>query len=731
MSTLLSLYGDIWSIVLEYISSDDLGRLALSTPSLSTILWRTASKLDIDWKQGWLNLNGCLRAASRYHSLSHFSTKAFSPLIYVKGPFNARLLPSNLCSLELSFAYCLQAILISTNLDTITPNLQHLKLTGVSQARFVLGTARFPSKLLSLFLSCNGDGDLPTLRIEKGDIKILPKTLKSLELRGCIATENAMESSDFAPGLTSLTIEGGYQCLIILENLPRTIEKLRLELHKVRTASAAYGEPLRFPWRAYFPKLVDLYIHPPMAVDCSQHLMDPQSLRGASDFDPIFERIDLESASTSTISASEDHAEAEIGYLKLRIESRPEWGSRDVLPDNAKFQHFVPRLTSLRDLALCNMPVSSLSSLKNLTTLDLSDMEVPMSNLLPPNLTSLSIQVCRLSLLPPSLLSLKCYTINDDLGTHEGVPIPLPTPKLINFTTTGTVNFTESLAHRLPTTIESLHIAFPIHRESVAMNRDLTPNGPPEGTECDKAWRAMAKRFVRLKRLSLDESLGFPSMRLEPIASPQFEYLELINTGMKDAVVPWLSTLLDDRNTEGRPPVFPPSLKTLKLVFYPQRVPLCIIPMLPRSLTHFETRHMEMMNLLPNFPFNPRLTTSQMLEHLPPKLKTFIWKSNGDSGDEVVYMSPSSLQYWPRSLEIVDLCNAFVIAEPDSYISDFDAHNREVANLLPPTLSFLRYGIYVPFSACHKVYLALPANKNLMNATRAELNEELCESDGT
>lgn len=727
MSTLLSLYSDIWSVVVQYISSDELGRLTLLTPSLSQVLWRTSKNLDVDWKQGWLNLDGCLNAASRYSNLSHLSIKAFSPLIFATGPFEAQILPSNLCSLDLRFAYCLQAFLTHLNLNTITPNLQHLKLTGISPSPFLLGTAQFPPKLRSLSLSCNDDGRTSKLHIRKGDIKVLPQTLHSLELRGCVAMEDAMKSADFSPGLTSLILEGGFQCLILLENLPRTLEKLHLEIYKVRTISSRHGEPLRFPWRAFFPKLVDLYFMPPLTIDCFQHIADPRSLREVPELAPLFERIALDPASSPSISASEDESEDALNYERLNIQSRAMWGVLTAPAEDAKLQHFLPRLTSLEGLVLSNVAVSDLSSLKRLTTLRLYESTLSTSNALPPTLTELVVDRCKLSLLPASLLALECVLLIDDLTTPDGISLPILPSNLTKLTLSETP-LTEALVSKFPTTIESLEVGFPGNFEenvSVVITRDLTPGGWPDGTECDRVWRAMAKRFVRLRRLVISESVGCPSMRLEPIASTQLEYLKILSTGKSYAVVPWLSTLLDDRNTDGRPRVLPPSLKTLKLVFYALKLPLSIIPMLPRSLTYFATRHMETSDLLPNFPFNPRLTTTQMLEHLPPNLKKLIWKSAGDASDTQVTMASSSLQYWPRSLEIVDLCHSFVIEIPGVSNSDINAHCRELARLLPPKLSFLRYCLSGPSNICHREYLALPANKNVMNLKMLENNDLL------
>lgn len=706
-TNLTSLYRDIWSNILPRISGDDLGRLTLLTPSLSAILWRSASDLHIDWKRGWVDLERCLNGASRYESLSSLRVIATTrELTLAKRLFDPQKLPSSLLSLQLCFSASLHLFLLAPpNLATLTPNLLRLELHSISPSFFVLGCAHFPPKLETLILNHTDSNGVSRLKIMPGDIALLPRSITSLELRGCVCKEDAFSVSDWMPGLTSLTLASRSGSYLHPYHLPRTLISLDLEIHiltRPRTWSSTDHE---FPWRIYFPRLVNLRLYFILNEKVVESVLSPVWLKPKDDFnqkhieplpaDPSAQKQDLKPVSYRSI------------YLNASS-----W--RD-LSSEGYLTRFGPQLAELESLTVLRDFLGDYSLLPNLKSLYEFSPAQRLS--LPPTLTRLNCNKSfSFSMLPSSITELEVSHLRNDLSLDE-------TSESSAFSKIGLLKLTvqEKLSvlalERLPVTIEYLN---------VNLERDNIENTASKDLGCDGSWRVIATRFVNLKHLALRDCRVLPVARLEVVLSPCLETLELMQLSNGWTMMKWLEALCDDCNMDGRPRILPPSLKTFQIEAVGSAVfPVSVVPMLPRSLTTFILRgemahlHAPIFSssgpfgpLLPNFPFNKNLTPTQHLEHFPPNLKQFRWRFNDRPKHGPLKMHIDSLQYLPQSLEILDLNNPnFSIEAPDHLIDNGSIGNfQAIARKLPPALSFISYGVLSP-EACLEAYLDVKASE--------------------
>lgn len=682
-SSLTSLYPDIWTGILQYISDDDLGRLTLINPALSSTIRRVARNLPIHWKSGFVDLERCISSSSRFKNLENFSILAFDTIIHTKSPLQVPKLPRTLVSLHLSFYDAFNGFFHYENLDELLPHLQHLRINCTSESLTrPLYEIVFPSKLLSLNFSCWSAFQAPRLDFRATDLLRLPPSINTLELRGCRLFDEAITPSYFPASLTKFFIDG--RCSLSLLQLPRSINELSIGLrHTANPIKSNSNHPIAFPWRAYFPGLTKLMFCPEVSNGCAHQLLDPDCLREDPEFASLYELMDGSNIGMARTSEA-PIAAFSVGYTSLRICDVGSWSPEPPFEEEKTFLGLLPQMTSLQQLHLNTIIIpQNISMLTNLHTLYLRAQ--PTEIAFPPSLTQLDVRGCELSRLPPTLTSL---TVNSITGPHNEFPPKLRTLVMYEHMLTQTV------ADALPLSIEHLSIGFAqLAAEGTdhPLNEDLSPSCGSEGRECDRAWRSIAKRLTRLKSLSIIDSQGCPTMALEPLSSAVFESLELNGTG-SSTMIPWLSTLFDGRNDSGRPEIFPKSLHTVQIHTWSDGgVPLSLIPMLPRSLTDFQTSHMCHKKLLPNFPFNKELAETQFLEHLPPKLKRLIWSDGFGSVGTSVEMESSSLQYWPSSLEILALSSELTINIPGISSKNRDAYMTRLRELLPPNLSQLKY----------------------------------------
>lgn len=548
VSTLASLYRDLWPIIFQYLSGDDLVRLTLLTPALSATIHRSAPHLTINWKRGWVDLERCFGSASRFECIESLTISAFDACILPKSMLGPLKLASSLNSLTARFSASLHVFLLKTNLDQVTPNLSHLELHSTSDLPFSLSDGRkFPPKLNTLVLSHLDSRGASKLELRQDSIGLLPRSLATLELRGCVCQEDTISIADWMPGLTSLTLCGGHGSSLDPFNLPRTLSKLHLEIKIILNTRTGRHPELDFPWRLYFPRMQHLYIEPTMPRDALELALNLHWTPKDPEMATRLEALLKDSP------PSDDLPTTPYRSLHIRTAYEEDLTSLDLM------DRFLPQLRELTSLSIPKFKVGPSVHLKDLDTLydphgEYTDLNIPN------RLTKLtSSRMFKLSLLPLSLTYLDADVHLEDTPSEiERASMPDSWPRLRYLKLSKPLR--PKLASVLPTSIEHLDAQFGTGGLSVPLLRsDLSPfpYWGSTGLECDRTWAAMAKRLINLRHLVIRRSSGYPTKQMEPIASPYMESLKLTNMDIM-RVLAWLTVLLDD--APGRPRILPPRL---------------------------------------------------------------------------------------------------------------------------------------------------------------------------
>lgn len=690
-ASILSLHNDAWQIILSFLTTQDVAMLgAVGNPIVSGLLKRHVESANFFIPSGPIDIDACNRWALQYPKLRSVTVRGFfHKETAAKWPLDAKLFPRQLLSLDLCFKLCIDAFIQSVDMAAALPNLTSLSLSGYGpystfSKQLKLEAARFPPLLEQLSIL----GSYRSFLLTTGSIASLPRTLRDLTIHGMDSNENVIVYGDFPSQLTSLEFQGN--AYLSYEALPHSLTKLNL----INVYSRVMGKSDHiFPWRAYFPRLVDLKAR--VEDDELEAILDPAALDN-----PLFQQLkELISGDSGRSQAYADALrDPESGrikiekYKKLDIEF-PYHGPTTLRED------LIPQLSDLEICHIKGLPpalIEHLPKMTDLCTAEDGEDVLSAASKLPASLTSLTTaSISDFAFLPVGLKTL-------DSVLSGATPEPLIfTPN--SLTTLCLPSTSDEIINILPITITSLTTSFLTlpSKPKIDMRPDLASSLAPTDqdrlnpeewmTPCDKAWRAIAARLVNLRKLVIQFSRGGPSMGLTPLKSTVFEEFSIRQQGTL-TMIPWLSAVLDDLNTAGRPTIFPPSIRKMSLVFHQaETTPFVILAMLPRSLTSFVTNHMTIKNTLPNSPFPSNITPTEIMKQLPPNLREFEWKGTMTSYGDTIFVEQSVLPCLPRSLEIF-FTNLFEFILDDGLDKDGAEHFNRVIELLPPNLSVFSYG---------------------------------------
>lgn len=716
---------DAWTYILPLLRFQDISRLlATGNGTLVSALVPHLKRFEFEWTNGYLDLTRCLSAASRLPYLVNLKILASEPDILAQWPFDATLFPKSLESLSLRFSNCITAVLGHIDLATALPNLTSLSFSGASSAEFSMpSNPAYPPNLTSLSLDAS---NLKPLLWSQRDVQNLPKSLLTLELMSIKPTEPNFERDDFPPALTSLVLSTSFTSPCFVDSLPRTLRKLQIQ-GSLQSTLVSASSHFAFPWRSYFPHLTDLTLPMGSQLDANglTHLLDPSVVLSEPRFSALKDTI---SADSSLSLARETRYTALTFAMHEEIMAAPPAGDANASEDDGRtyVESLLPQLSSLEKLACPSVPARVLHffgypHLKNLQTLTYGIMSldsIPSGIEHYPFLSTLICSRINLAAIPPTLRSLNCSTIAYD----ELVPAPLYFPARSLDTLVVRIGAIKlALVESLPESITKLVIGlsngFLFDR---TMKPDLSPCMAPEGADtsgeidpawlrgCDKSWTSIATKLVKLKSFTIHGIGGCPTTKLTPIASCVLEEFCVVDTGgFETHIEPWAMAILDDLNTAGRAPVFPPSLRSMFLSFFTSpKLPFSVLATLPRSLTSFTASNLHpKLPPLSNSPF-PELTPEEVLRALPPNLKRL-------KAGLIMYpvqplvLNAQSLSSLPKSLQSfhIDPTTASFVLEDDPTRADPKDLAQAIALLLPPNLSSFAIAAEPMQSLCLEAYL--------------------------
>lgn len=653
----------------------------------------------------------------------------------------------SIVSLSAHFYGAIDLFLMAYDLPTLMPNLNHLDLSGDSAYKWpFLEEAHFPTKLVSLRLSCldslsitpNGIANLPrTLQkfalsggtwigSARGPV-LWPESLSDFSLN--ILLKSQYEPSFFNSLPTTLTR------LSISGRVDRGLD--------CDTASAT-GWRLRFPSMQSLDITHTDGFAEGRLLHVLDRELDLCELNGASTEETrIFEATrDLVLASARSVRFGGKKAQL-IRYRWNSGESSETGEVGACIDQNTHFEGF--ELSHICQLQLRRMSLPFFAFLPNLESLEASYVDFPLGTYFPSRLARLVCTSVFVSDLPQSLklLSLKECTLeptasNDDNGgskrqgeepldeenfydgpilvqskDEDGVgekgeygeggrnraeleiaPLAFAfPPTLVTFEATNT-HTTEALILSLPTTIEQFYAYF--HTSPArglgpgsSVESDMFPERSLLGdvdspmNECDKAWSALASRFLNLRHLTLYSKNIRPNRPLAPTQSPVLRTFvsEMLRWGEKIDQI-WLARLFPEPTRTGESPVFPTSLKDIQLLIEAV-VPLTLIPFLPRSTTSFAATLGPTLTPFPLFhDHGDAKDVSNVVSRLPSSLEVLCWADpfSSDSDRSDPPYSPDLLSSLPRSLH--------TLALPETM--KFEGDESRLHERLPPRLSVLR-----------------------------------------
>lgn len=253
---ILQLYGDIWSLVIEYLNFESISNLFMvgdsklrsaALRSVHTALWFAYGPV--------MRVEGFFRSCLSMPIRSIMVCPVRGTLVVAK-PKEAIQLPSTLTSLSLTFPEVF-SLIVPLKLSQIVPNLVLLLLHGDSNlAILTLEDLDLPPNLETLDL--DSWRSYPPLQTER--VASFPRTLTVLGLRTAmtmVGPNNIAPIFDWPPALTYLRLSSN--TVIVIETLPRTVTELNLEWSSLlETSFPRIENRAFFPWRRFFPRLSSL-----------------------------------------------------------------------------------------------------------------------------------------------------------------------------------------------------------------------------------------------------------------------------------------------------------------------------------------------------------------------------------------------------------------------------------------------------------------------------------------
>lgn len=700
---ILRLHSHGWRSILDYLDTSDISRLVcLGSQVISSCVQHSVENLNVLWSRAYIDLDKVTTFASMFYRLSELSIRGhYGRNTVAKWPIDASLFPQRLTSLKMCFRYSIHAF-FELGIASSLPNLLGLELVSSSDLLIDLKIVKFPPLLQRLTL--HGSLDI-AYTFDK-----LPRTLLELDLRGCksLETSEIPTFADFMPGLISLTTRGG---TFDVDQLPPGLTKIHF-LTSTQLISSALGGDFKtrpfYPWRSCFPRLIDLSLPMTHPIPTFGHIIDPHSLNKTPDFAPIRKMLflDLKRSQAHSIACMDPNElvnsdentvildQTFCTYKRLEVMFKTDVNLEELDKD------LIPLLMDLEYCHVEGWPQPLLNWMRKLTALNLGEfVSLNPDTIFSSTLTTLKAEEVHARLLPASLTSLSCGKLNCSqvpygVGT-DVFHFPCPSLTELEMLTTA---LTPSVASILPCSITKLTTSFPGHA-SDSMNFEM-PSDLNEfsksSNQCDLTWTALVLRLDRLRKLIIKRTYGAPSRLLTPFVSTVLEELTLIDACQTGDTL-WLSTLLDGVNISGRPPVLPPSLRSLTLNFgYGAHIHVSALALLPNSLTSLTTSGLttDKRYIIPNFPFDRNISLVDIFSYLPPNLRCLrcICSPNGPA--DIVQVPPKALAGLPQTLEIFDFAALFVDFEGATQNTTINMHHvARVVKLMPPNLSVLVYGL--------------------------------------
>lgn len=603
-----------WELILPLLSLPDvLKLLSLGNPLLAAnvshgvqiIRWRHPGPF-VDLNRFMAFCHHFKRTEDGASWLKEIMIEAIEPRMVVKKPLKSLDFPSSLSSLSLHFAEAF-TVISPLNLSELLPQLLFLSIKAVQSSPFDLEGIQLPQNLKSLTYSSE-DFSPP---ITPNWIPSLPHTLESLSLHGIIGFRDA-EIADLSkcfkwpPALTHLTLSDSGE--IRIEHLPRHVTSLDLIKAKLATGFPKLEEKFIFPWRRFFPYLCRLKL--PQLSNRALRLHGGLFLRSLVLDDALeASSVDLFVTSGFWDVASLRHLQTVEGRAK---ELYPLF--RELFVHRHNYQD-IPRtlLASelealfplLKSADLGYIPIGNKEELPYLVATSRLDILAPLGPsasteplLLPPSVTAIFVVVMYEAELPPQLLEITCASYRRQTSlpprlTSLSIVTDLATPELLNL---------------LPTTLTQLVVMI----------------------DTPESWTLIAERLFNLRILKVTFDSGWKCEGpMSRISSQQLEKVRIRAVDTNDTLnKPRLVELFCSEPF----PVFPASLRTLKIKGHLSAWHSSILGVLPMSLTSFSVDQLawpdtngEMehpsLNKTP-YPGTKGLNSEALLKRLPPALRS-------------------------------------------------------------------------------------------------------------
>lgn len=670
-SPILHLYGDVWTQISHYLDFESFANLlAVGSAPLSSTIRQSAHVAQ--WRPSGpiLDFEAFLRAC---HKVQVTSISVHSDLIIVKKPLEPLILPHNLTSLDLNFRDC-STMISPLPLSTMVPNLRHLVIscTSTTASRKIQDFDLPPNlEVLSLLFHAYS-------LLQPHDVAKLPRGLTSLTLRANMNWNDGLKpqvtndaSYDWPAALSSFCLSCSQE--VVIEHLPRTASKL--EFHFLPWSADArlvtnfpqstpFDFPvvsdsrIAFPWRRFFPHLVQLYLRINRGGSNSRFL---PSVILPNVFDVAEVERFISSGFWDIPSLRSQPGAKEQSFPLYKTIEVPDgvWSMND--------KDLTNQLTLLAPY-IANIDFARFSGFSSASTLLPATRSVHLLNIFdgttlpfPPTATLINVHRAKLSMMPPTLTSLHSSKI---VGSEDG----------------GALGPTDCF----PPTLVCLTLQRDSEQPKFCSILPLSLTDLSMDVSTPEDWSLVAERLVNLRRLTVTVRFNAePGARIAPIASPRLNYVCLVaSSEIKPAAgQPRLSCFFSKETT-----VFPASLRDMHLgagLWH-----CSILAVLPPSLTSLHinliTWGAEKWEETP-YPGCAGLSPADLLQRLPPGLQTLGLDAEltpvGQKMAGPVKPSIELIKLLPRTLRSAQLGSAFHNQDKLSV--------RSLAALLPPTLTYL------------------------------------------
>lgn len=681
-SPILSLYADIWSLVLGILDIRSIERLMVAGYSRFEPLFRSlVRKGSYEGIMHILDLDRFMRSCRRFEHIEDVAIIPENLLTRTPSLIEDRVLPKKLVSLELAFKRSADLFLLQSNLREMVPDLLHLRIQGSSSSIISFDAIQFPPRLQTFELS----GDL-IVRVHPGDIAKLPRSL--LKLRLLATTWPQMDEYEWPIGLSSLALHCS-DTSVLLESLPRTVSSLTFDRSISLTtefrAPNADNSGNDFPWRVFFPNLSHLDWPRRHSYDSSTFL---RSLVLERAFDETLVRDFLSSGPFDLPSLRSATTYPTYSFLRLPPTGL---GGLDVDEFRALSPHF--QKTDLRGYHWPNATTGSIPS----TQACVLSEETTLETKLPPKLTRLYGSSLQTKILPPTLTSIFCEALvpESESTEKEGGIDHFKLPRnLLNLQITGN-DFPVSLASFLPVSLTRLDTCF----------------------DSLEIWTLVATRLIHLQTLNVHLGPSWSCYEpLTPIASSHLQKLS-INipiTSLLPSIRPPLWEFFSD------PSPLPQSLTSLGVhSHHMSPIPTCIIPALPRQLLSVSLNSITLEPPLVRFPESIGISAEDCLRHFPPQLRALalysIPEPRINANFDLLTSLPSSLTSFRHAfvfgfppLSRLYSGELGEIEEPRGPLDRTKLTKMAVATRLPPNLSVI---MFAGITGIRSMYLSLVQNE--------------------